>query len=45
MKDITDICEISGEHDIISCLKQRFMHDDIYVSNEFTFSIGSTRIL
>lgn len=32
MENITDICELSDENTIISCLKQRFIHEKIYVS-------------
>lgn len=31
--DVTDICEIC-DREIISCLKQRFINDEIYVSNQ-----------
>lgn len=30
--DTTDICEIDDEKAIISCLKQRFQNEKIYVS-------------
>lgn len=32
MEHITDICELSNEGEIISCLKQRFLQGEIYVS-------------
>lgn len=32
MKLVSDICEICEENGIISCLKERFMQDHIYVS-------------
>lgn len=31
--NVTDICEIC-DREIISCLKQRFINDEIYVSNQ-----------
>lgn len=36
MENVTDICELSDENLIVSCLKERFMRGYIYVSNHET---------
>lgn len=35
---VSDICEISDENKIISCLKDKFVQDHIYVSKNLKIS-------